>query len=273
MTLKHSSHMVLTVEADSNFQYLVKSILESYDGIKVAEASSPLEAKNLIKKNNIFPVIWSAHHFKSDKTGGMDFLRSCRKTSPLSSRVLCSGSLEAGQLKTMVKVGDIHSYYSTELFPDIVGNILSSIEIGVEYHKVNICGTFFDMTSSILNGNLDVNLAKIESVINELKDEPEWKYKDRELEKQLLLFHTKRILEKAQVWVSDQNILLDRKRSEESNKKVVETLGNAQDMIVNLYSHLNQSKLLLQKSVEKSQSVSIKTTEMDKKLQNLKSEL
>ena len=265
--------MVLAVQADSNLQHLVKSIIESYHDIKVAEASSPTEAEKLIKKNNVFSVIWSAHHFKSDKTGGMDFLRSCRITSPLSSRVLCSGSLDANDLISMVKAGDIHSYYSTEAFPDIIDSILSSVEIGVEYHKVNICGTLFDTTSSILNGNLDVNLAKLESVINELKDEPEWKYKDRKLEKQLLLFHTKRTLKKAQLWISEQNILLDRKRSKECNKKVVEILGNAQDMIVDLYSHLNQSKLLLQKSVEKSQSVSIKTAEMDQKIQKLKSEL
>ncbi len=125
-------HSILTIEENPAFRNLIKVIIGDTTSVEMEEACSPEEGMKLINNNSPYSVIWSGYQFKQSKTNGLEFLKFCRKQSPFSSRILCAGSLDDSEFKSLVRAGDIHSYYSKTNASKVIDSVSSVVAIGLE---------------------------------------------------------------------------------------------------------------------------------------------
>lgn len=293
-------HFVLTVEEDPGFRKLLKQVIGGAVNIQMEEAGSPGEGMKLFNKNHLYSVVWSGYQFKKPKinglsflkpcrkqsplsswgeyqfkkpiTNGLEFLKFCRKQSPLSSRILCSGSLDDSALKSLVKTGDIHSYYSKIHTSKVIDSISSAVLIGFENYKINIFDNFLSINSLTQTADLDTLLTRLNTSLDSFPDNIDWELEDRELEKELLIDHIESSLDRSRHSTPISNILIGKDKNEKVDPDFEKKLNEVQDQITYLGLHLFNSKQLLKKSIEKSHAVSLNVAEREAKIKQLKAE-
>ena len=79
------TNSMIVVERELSMHGLL-DVVGSGDEIEIVHVDSPEEGIELIGKRDPFSIIWSTEKFKNSKLNGRDFLKSCNKHSPLSSR-------------------------------------------------------------------------------------------------------------------------------------------------------------------------------------------
>jgi hypothetical protein len=138
---------ILAVDKSSSFLALVKEIANAEYDVEFQGVNSPEEGMKCLNNGFSPALIWSESKLDDFGSGDKDFLQSCKKISPLSSRILCATNFSENELGSMVREGEIHSYYIKPMMYE-VGPILSAIKIGVEFHNVNIIENFLERMES-----------------------------------------------------------------------------------------------------------------------------
>jgi hypothetical protein len=141
--LLKTSHSILAVDENPAVPELLKVIGDCKYNIEIEYAVSPEMGLERLKCINSPSIVWSNSEFINSDIDGRKFLKNCKKISPLSSRIIAGSKLSDKDIEPMIDSGEIHSFYNSPILY-MVNPILNSIQIGIEYHKINLLGQFLD---------------------------------------------------------------------------------------------------------------------------------
>ncbi|MFT4579722.1 MAG: hypothetical protein ACI8PD_002296 [Nitrospinales bacterium] len=164
------SSSILIVEQDSGIPGILDAAVGNGE-IEMVHVDSPVKGLELLyEKRDPFSIIWSAEQFQKSKFNGMDFLKFCNKHSPTSSRILNSNTLPNTELLSLVQSGELHSYFNRNPEVSFVDGMLSAIDIGIEYHKVNLLGEFIDVTNFTLEDQIAANASALNNIVEKYRN-------------------------------------------------------------------------------------------------------
>ncbi len=263
------SNSILVVEESSTMCGLLDAV--SSDGkIKMIHVDSPEEGIELIENRDPFSVIWSSDDLK--KSNGRDFLKSCNKHSPLSSRILRSNFFSNTELQSMVRSGELQSYLCGTSLISVVDSMLSAIDIGIEHHKINALDEFFDVTDSIREDQLETNLERFNNVIDKFTYHSSLDVTNRETELNSLLSLTGKVLNKFPTVLGKQFVLEEKLNWKDKGLRVSGVFSNFHLKLKYLERYLRQSYLTIENRIVRIDETYNKISERDKLIQKLKDE-
>lgn len=274
--LTKTNQTMLVVDETPSFPELLKVIGGRRYNIEIDHASSPETGLERLDSTNPPSIIWSNSAFKSSDIDGIKFLKKCSMISPISSRIICGSNLSRESIESMIRSKEIHSHYSSPILYE-VDSILSSIQIGIEYHKISLLGHFLDR----LNVRSISKLTKTLSNYPDIKKKMGWiwglkrnwiDFEDRKLELTQLSNLTESVLNK--VALTNSNIVdYDEVLSKTKNKgDGIVVLDKIQDRIAFIEGFLTKSKNHLNNSLSHAAKTDLKIAEIDIKVQKLKVE-
>ncbi|MFT4577920.1 MAG: hypothetical protein ACI9UO_000739 [Nitrospinales bacterium] len=266
---------VLVVEENNVFQQMLELTLDSSDnaGLKLEQAHSPEKGVEMINSSDPFSVIYTTHDFKNSKSNGIEFLKYCNVYSSTSSRILFSKTLSKLELFSMVQVGELHSFANNDLGFPIADDILSAIDIGIEYYKINCFGEFLDVSGFIAEDKLESNSQNLDKIQNNFEGTSDLDFKDRAFELNSLIALSKTVLNKISRTIARRVISEEGFAKNDVGKKALEVSNNTRDNIISLGENLIRSKQVLEKSHKRVHDTSAFTTEMDERIKRHKDEL
>lgn len=132
---------VLVVDGNPEHLEMNQQFLSHFNSISVETAAHPDQAKELISKNDPFSIIWSDYDFGNSAIDGIEFMGDVSLASPLSARLLCTGTFSETELITLVRDKIAHTYISK---PISTKSVHSGLEIGFANHKLNLLQHTFE---------------------------------------------------------------------------------------------------------------------------------
>ncbi len=258
-------HSFLTVEENPAFRNLIKEIARGKTSTEVEEACSPEEAMKLINNNSPYSVIWSGYQFEKSKTNGLEFLKSCRKQSPLSSRILCSGSFDDSELKSLVKAGGIHSYYSKTNASKVIDSVSSVVAIGLENYRINLFDNFLSINRLTHPVDFDNLLIQLKASLEGSPDNTNWELEDRELELNNLLSHTQSVFDRFPASQLARSGL-------GKDDRVFECIKHFQNIISYMTEYLARSNTVVENRFTLISETNDRTAKREAKIEQLKAE-
>jgi hypothetical protein len=243
--LAKTHQKILAVDKSSSFLALVKEIANAEYDVEFEGVNSPEEGMKYLNNGFSPSLIWSEcklDHFDSDKK---EFLKSCQEIAPLSSRILCATNLSENELGSMVRKGEIHSYYIKPMMYE-VGPILSAVKIGVEFHNVNIIESFLERMKSYSFSEPDktqeeyLNIeAKVGWTDGTTRD---WiDFEKRNIELNQLSLKTQGVFDLIPATVTSLGLLTDRSDAKEIVKKIHSQMGFISGFLAHSKEYLKNS--------------------------------
>ncbi len=269
-----TSHTILSIDENPTVPELLKIVGDCRYNIEIEHAISPETGLEHLKCINTPSLIWSNNNFANSDIDGREFLKKCKKISPLSSRILCGTKLSENDIAPLINSGEIQSSYISPVLY-MVNPILSSIQIGIEHHKINLLEHFLNS----LNVNSVTRLKKILTRNSNIEKNIGWMFglkrdwvdfENRDLELTQLSKRTNSVLKKipklSSYLVGVNNALSG---IEEEGKA---TLKKIQDHIVFIEGFLTHSKKHLKNSLNHVTKTNIHITKTKDKIKRLKDE-
>ena len=262
---------ILIVDDEPKHLKLMKVFIPSVvDGVEIDVADNPEDATKIIEQRKApYPIIWSDYKFHNSKMDGLAFLQAVSKISPFSSRLLCSASFPEYDMIELVKSGAIHIYACKPL---ITKPLKSSIQIGIEYHKVNVMGEFVDVTDYKSTDHLETILGTLGDVDSLIQGQCQLDTENNKEELNQLMAFLDVTLKKFQISIAMHWALreeLKEKKGQEENLKKCDDLKYT---ILKMEGYLTRSKIIIKNNLNHISKTRILTSEMDKKFLKLKDE-
>jgi hypothetical protein len=271
-----TSQTILAVDENPTTSELLKVIGDCKYNIEIENATSPEIGLERLKRDPLPSIVWSNSEFRNSNIDGRNFLKKCQKISPLSSRIICGSNLSNDVVEAMVSSSEIHSYYNSPLLYE-VNPVLSSIQIGIEYHKVNLLKHFLDGLDINSISELEENL----TTYSDIKKKTGWvfglkrnwiDFENRNLELTQLSKNTQSVLKKIAKTNSNLNYFANTLGGKKENEDAIAVLEKVQDRINFIETFLTHSKNHLKNSLAHVAKTNINIANTKDKIKKLKDE-
>jgi response regulator RpfG family c-di-GMP phosphodiesterase len=244
---------VLVLDDEPGFLDLARAVLEDC-GVEVKTASHPEDAIRLVETEKSLSIVWSSQEFRDSEITGRVFLKKCREISPLASRILCSVSMEKGEMVALVRAEEITSYV---LKPCPIDSILSATAIGIESRKINLIASQLDTLNFESAEDMDLSLSALNTIGKEVgwkqnaPKAPQFVFKHREVELDRLLLDIQTVKNKIPVPTARQALLEARERQGAGRGEILIKIKQVQNHLAQMDAFLSESRSFLRQSEER----------------------
>ena len=160
-----------------NFELMWVSLATRHS-VQVQSEGSPETALESIERKTFSLISFDDSSYKSGDIG-RQFLKKCRRMSPLSSRILYSSFHSVKKMKALVASGEITSYVPS---PFELDSVLSANAIALEAHKINRMGSLLFTLDFESAEGIDKSLSALNAIVSEAGWDDRSKVSDLEFE-------------------------------------------------------------------------------------------
>jgi CheY-like chemotaxis protein len=266
----------LVVDEDPQFRDLVEETFIDRDDYDVEIAGNPEEGLALLKNKEPCSVIFSDSCFYNSDTNGRQFLETCRKISPLSSRVLCSASLAKSDLIPLVATGEITSYINKPSCKIPISNVA---KIGIEHHNIKLLQFSINLIDLQSYEDINNNLTSLDAVDAKVrwKDQganKQWPdFHEHQAELDRFELHVELVSNAIPMAMARQYIFEERSGQESDQGAFRKKIKDVQMHLNNMDCYLRRSKIVLEKTRDHVANIKAGIAERDEKIKQLKGEL
>ncbi|QPJ66191.1 MAG: hypothetical protein G3M78_12620 [Candidatus Nitrohelix vancouverensis] len=280
--MSENIYSMLVAEESSVFPEILKVILGNED-ILMERVESPEQGMLALKRQRPYSLIWSQNKFSRSRTNGVQFLKYCNESSPLSARILHDHLTSKSVLTSMVTRGQIDSFYTGDLslytgqITPGVANLTASVRMGMEFHKLNLINHFTDgidpQSIESLNGLLMTwKGLNQQSIFEKGQNKERSDFDFRNANTRKLFLSTQHSLNKLLNCMEGLNQFRSLEQAL-ANEEILVLVGRIQKKINSMTSYLTASEQLLTKSNDHALRSEQQYQETRKKTIQLKNEL
>jgi DNA-binding NtrC family response regulator len=126
----HSSYPAVLIVDDEPLVLITLKVILEHEQFEVMTSSNPVQALKLVGERD-FAVIISDH--KMPEMMGLDFLTTCRRIRPHSSRILLTAVLNLASVMDAIAKGEICRFVSK---PWLKEELVAAVRDGAERHEL-----------------------------------------------------------------------------------------------------------------------------------------
>ncbi|GEM_PF-1947532 len=268
-------HSILVVDDNPAFPGLVKVTGDCNYDIRLEEANSPEIGIKRLKSINPPAIVWSIQNFTNSNIDGKKFLNNCRKISPLSSRILCGSSLSKDEMAPLINTATIHSFYNSSSYE--LAPMLTSLTIGIEFHKVNILEYYFSDLNHKSIPHFEEAIKQFSNIDEETGKEDDytkdWIDFDRhKLELTQLFNFTRSVINQIPIATAKLKNSQKTLKKEKKSQEKINTIERIQKRVAYLENYLTHSENSIERRLDLIAKTDVRIAEREEEIKKLKDE-